>query len=95
MQVIAVARPAGTKSREERETADALARAEASLSMYSDPPNEMVTLEDFEVFAFQRLKLLKAIETEKSRGLKPRELSLKIKEKIKDTLGKPSVSGWN
>jgi hypothetical protein len=28
----------------------------SSLSMYSDPPNEMLTLEDFEVYAFERLK---------------------------------------
>lgn len=34
-------------------------RAEAersTLSMYSDQPNEMLTLEDFEVLAFERLK---------------------------------------
>ena len=93
MQVTAVARAAGVQSREAKEKAEALARLEAGLSMYSDPPNEKVTLEDFEVLAFERLKLLKAIETEKSRGTKPRDLASKISETITETLGRPSVRG--
>ena len=32
------------------------ARAPCGLSLYADTPDEEVTLEDFEVFAFQRLK---------------------------------------
>ena len=31
-------------------------RAPCGLSLYADTPDEEVTLEDFEVFAFQRLK---------------------------------------
>lgn len=34
----------------------AAAAAQSTLSMYRNPPNELVTLEDFEVFAFERLK---------------------------------------
>ena len=34
----------------------AVSRARTSLNMYNEPPNEMVTLEDFEVLAFDRLK---------------------------------------
>ena len=37
-------------------TSGVAARARTSLNMYNEPPNEMLTLEDFEVLAFDRLK---------------------------------------
>ena len=91
MQVVAIARQVGVPSARAQAEARAAEAAAAGLSLYSDPPTGELTLEDFEVLAFERLKLLKAIETAKSRGLKPRELSAAIADALKAPPGKPSA----
>ena len=49
-------RPVEKGERGSSSSSSSSARAPCGLSLYADTPDEEVTLEDFEVFAFQRLK---------------------------------------
>ena len=49
------------------------------------PPNEELTLEEFELYALDRLQLLRSIENLKTRGFDGNEFNLKLKE-VKNTL---------
>jgi len=49
-----------------------------SLSLYNDVPEEELSLDEFELFALDRLALLRGLENLKTRGLEGKELSDKI-----------------
>ena len=53
------------------------------LNWYSIPPPYEITLEEFELFALDRLHILKAIENAQIRNIKSAELSNHLKEVIK------------
>mmetsp|Transcript_42129 Transcript_42129/g.134699 ORF Transcript_42129/g.134699 Transcript_42129/m.134699 type:complete len:476 (-) Transcript_42129:1566-2993(-) len=50
--------------------------------MYSTPPEAEVALEEFERFAMDRLRVLKEIDTAKSRGKKDEEMQALVKELV-------------
>lgn len=49
-----------------------------SLSLYNDPPTEELSLDDFEMFALDRLQLLRNIENLKIRGFEAVEYKQKL-----------------
>jgi len=49
------------------------------VSFYEDPPNEEITLDDFELYALDRLQLLRGIESLKSRGFDENEYKEKLR----------------
>ena len=51
-----------------------------SLSMYTAPPQEELTIDDFEMFSLDRLQLLRGLELLKTRGFVDKELAEKIKQ---------------
>jgi DNA primase large subunit len=51
-----------------------------SLSMYTNPPSEEVTIDDFELFALDRLQLLRGLELLKTRGVTDTTLEDKIRQ---------------
>ena len=42
-----------------------------TVSLYEKPPREEMTLEEFEVFAVDRLKVLRTIDALRQKGFKP------------------------
>lgn len=50
----------------------------ASLSLYNEVPQEELTLDEFEVFALDRLQLLRGIEVLRTRGFDGKEFSEKL-----------------
>ena len=50
------------------------------LSMYADAPSADIALEDFELYALDRMRVLKAIDDGMSRGKKPAEMEVLIQE---------------
>jgi hypothetical protein len=50
------------------------------LSLYYDPPNMELTLDEFELLSLDRLQLLRGIEQLKTRGFEAKQLSSKIQE---------------
>lgn len=51
-----------------------------SLSMYTDPPSEELTIDEFEVMSLDRLQLLRGLELLKTRGYEGKEMTEKIKQ---------------
>lgn len=51
-----------------------------SLSMYSAPPTEELTIDEFEVMSLDRLQLLRGLELLKTRGYEGKEMMEKIKQ---------------
>ena len=51
-----------------------------SLSMYANPPTEELTIDDFELFALDRLQLLRGLELLKTRGVTDTTLEDKIRQ---------------
>lgn len=50
------------------------------VSLYTDPPSEEITLDEFELYALDRLQLLRGIETLKTRGFEGQEYENKLKQ---------------
>lgn len=48
------------------------------LSLYNEAPLDELTLDEFEIFALDRLQLLRGIETLKTRGLEGQEFNAKV-----------------
>lgn len=53
------------------------------LSMYMEPPGADLTIEDFERFAIDRLRVLKGIETDKARGFSVQQVADKACEQAR------------
>ena len=51
-----------------------------SLSMYTAPPTEELTIDDFEMFALDRLQLLRGLELLKTRGYVDEDMKNKIRQ---------------
>ena len=56
---------------------------ESPLSLYDTPPTEEISLDEFEEFAYDRLRVLKAIEMHQARGIKGEALRQKMPLSIK------------
>ena len=56
------------------------ATKEPPLSLYETPPIQEISLDQFEEYAFDRLRVLKAIEMHQARGLKGEALRQKLRE---------------
>ena len=67
----------------EKREAKQLDRESYNVSLYDQPPNEDIKLEEFEKYALDRVRLLTAIENALSSGKKQEELQELIKEKTK------------
>lgn len=52
------------------------------LSLYIDAPQEEISLDEFELFALDRLSLLRSIETLKARGGDGRDMVLKMQQVV-------------
>jgi hypothetical protein len=63
-----------TKVTDDRQTLDKL------VSLYTDPPSEEITLDEFELYALDRLQLLRGIETLKTRGFEGKEYEDKLNQ---------------
>jgi DNA primase large subunit len=50
------------------------------ISLYESPPNEELSLDEFELFALDRLQLLRGIENLKTRGFDGQEYTAKLTE---------------
>jgi hypothetical protein len=50
------------------------------VTLYTDPPSEEITLDEFELYALDRLQLLRGIETLKTRGFEGAEYENKLKQ---------------
>ena len=61
------------------------------LSLYNQPPNAEITLEDFELYALDRLQVLRNIESLRLRGMKGDEFRMKLEEVI--TAALPMTQG--
>jgi DNA primase large subunit len=55
-------------------------RVESPLSLYDTPPTEEISLDEFEEYAYDRLRVLKAIEMHQARGIKGEALRQKMRE---------------
>ena len=62
-------------------------REKSFLSLYTEQPTEEITLEDFEVFALNRLRVLKAIEAARTRGDKMDALKDLVKKECEAHMG--------
>lgn len=62
-------------------------REKSYLSLYTEQPTEEITLEDFEVFALNRLRVLKAIEAARTRGDKMDALKDLVKKECEAHMG--------
>jgi hypothetical protein len=58
----------------------------ARINIYDTPPNSLISLEEFEQFALDRMRVLKAIDQGKARGLKPDELKEVIEKSCRQYL---------
>jgi len=56
------------------------------VSLYDAPPREELTLDEFEVFSVDRLKVLRSIDALKQKGFKPRELDAELGPLLAQTL---------
>jgi len=52
----------------------------SALSMYTDPPDEQISVTEFEEYAFDRLRLLSTIEMNRAKGLKGEGLEKAIRK---------------
>jgi DNA primase large subunit len=50
------------------------------ISLYETPPNEELSLDEFELFALDRLQLLRGIENLKTRGFEGQDYTNKLAE---------------
>lgn len=75
----------------EKREAKQLDRESYNVSLYDQPPNEDIKLEEFEKYALDRVRLLTAIENALSSGKKPEELQELIKKKSEDLNLKPKT----
>ncbi|GAB2297732.1 hypothetical protein Dimus_031819 [Dionaea muscipula] len=64
----------------------------SSLSLYRSPPELEVRLEDFELFALDRLRVLQGISDGLSRGKKPDELNKLVSDLLRTHMRHPLVS---
>jgi hypothetical protein len=55
------------------------------ISLYQDPPDQALSLDDFEGFAVERLRVLAGVEQAMSRGSKPHELDAVFDELTRGT----------
>lgn len=51
-----------------------------AVSLYIDPPNEEITLDEFELYALDRLQLLRGIESLRTRGFEGKDYENKVKQ---------------
>jgi hypothetical protein len=65
---------------QERKPIKAEESCKIHLSLYYDPPNMELTLDEFELLSLDRLQLLRGIEQLKTRGFEAKQLSSKIQE---------------
>mmetsp|Transcript_16242 Transcript_16242/g.24464 ORF Transcript_16242/g.24464 Transcript_16242/m.24464 type:complete len:492 (-) Transcript_16242:202-1677(-) len=54
--------------------------ADRLISLYEEPPQEEITIDEFETFALDRLQLLRGIESLKTRNIKGEEYTAKLKQ---------------
>ncbi|KAL3134829.1 hypothetical protein ABBQ32_007800 [Trebouxia sp. C0010 RCD-2024] len=52
----------------------------SGLSLYQTPPSSIISIEDFERYAIDRLRVLKGIEEHKAKGCNPKEVQDKAKQ---------------
>ncbi|XP_021723070.1 probable DNA primase large subunit [Chenopodium quinoa] len=64
----------------------------STIPLYRTPPVLEVRLEDFELFAIDRLRVLKGISDGLSRGKKPDEIEKLVKNLLKTHMGHPQAS---
>ena len=57
-----------------------------TVSLYEKPPREEMTLEEFEVFAVDRLKVLRTIDALRQKGFKPKELEAELAPVVRELL---------
>ena len=50
------------------------------VSLYTDPPSEEITLDEFELYALDRLQLLRGVESLRTRGFEGVEYDNKLKQ---------------
>jgi DNA primase large subunit len=50
------------------------------LSLYNEAPQEELTLDEFEMFALDRLNLMRKVEDYKSRGFEEEQMNREIRE---------------
>ena len=65
--------------------ANARADAPVALSMYPNPPDASVSLEDFEAYAVDRLKVMSAVEAANMKGSKHQELDAVLERAMEGT----------
>lgn len=53
------------------------------LSLYNEPPQEELTLDEFELLSLDRLQLLRSIEVLKTRGFEDNDFNAKVRAKEK------------
>lgn len=51
-----------------------------AVSLYIDPPSEEITLDEFELYALDRLQLLRGIESLRTRGFEGNDYDNKVKQ---------------
>jgi hypothetical protein len=69
-----------TATKVDRSGGKATIAADRLISLYEQPPNEELTLDEFELFALDRLQLLRGIENLKTRGFDGDEYKSKLNE---------------
>ena len=70
-----------------RSVARAAAPAQrVTVSLYEKPPREEMTLEEFEVFPVDRLKVLRTIDALRQKGFKPKELEAELAHVVRELL---------
>eukprot|EP00958_Prasinococcus_capsulatus_P027829 scaffold5931_cov410-Prasinococcus_capsulatus_cf.AAC.7 len=62
------------------------AHATQILNLYNNPPKEEISMEEFERYALDRLRVLKGLDDARSRGKKPEEVNEICKKLIGDNL---------
>jgi len=70
---------------------EATSAGRVTVSLYERPPREEMTLEEFEVFAVDRLKVLRTIDALKQKGFKPKELEAELAPVVRELLPLASV----
>jgi hypothetical protein len=69
-----------TASKVDRSGGNPTIAVDKLISLYENPPNEELTLDEFELFALDRLQLLRGIENLKTRGFDGQEYTSKLTE---------------
>eukprot|EP00887_Chlorella_sp_A99_P006989 scaffold2.g6989.t1 len=68
----------GPRPKGEEESAVKQARAKVTLSMYNELPEGEVSIEEFERFAMDRLRVLKGIDDLRAKGFRPDQMQEKV-----------------